>query len=54
MVDKPSSVSIKLWSINSPTIDDSSMECIISLGGRPILLFDPIFINNLAKFFKNI
>jgi len=42
-----------MWSISSPTIEDSEMDVLASLGGRPILLYDPIFINDLTKYFRN-
>lgn len=53
LVAEPSQLSITLCSINSPTIKDSEIEVQARLGGKPILLFDPIFVNGLAKFARN-
>jgi len=53
VLDEPSSLNVTLWSINSPTIKDSEMEVQACFGGRPILVFDPIFVNELIKYFRN-
>lgn len=49
-----------IWARDSPTVDDSSMNMTVSLGVNghqedppPIVLYDPVFINELAKFLKN-
>jgi hypothetical protein len=45
VLDEPTRLSVTLWSINSPTIKDSEIEVQASLGGRPIFVYDPIFVN---------
>ena len=46
-------MSLTVWSINSPTITDSEMEAKVRLGGKPLFLFDPVFVNSLARYFRN-
>jgi len=45
LVREPSKLTIKVFSMFSPTLVDSMMDVLISLGGTPLLLFDPEFIN---------
>jgi hypothetical protein len=52
-IEKASSIFLKLLSLCSPTIDNSLMDCDVKLGGSPILFFDPVFINQIMKYFKD-
>jgi hypothetical protein len=53
LVDQSSTLKVKSWSVNSPTIQDSEMDVQFILGGKTKILFDPPFFNELGKFFRN-
>lgn len=53
-VTSPSNIFIKMFNLYSPTLGDILMEVIINLGGAPVLLYDPVFINEITKFLLNI
>ena len=53
VTQEPLLVEVKLWGLNSPTIEDSEMDVSIKLSGKPILLFDPTYLNELIRFFRN-
>mmetsp|Transcript_17068 Transcript_17068/g.26357 ORF Transcript_17068/g.26357 Transcript_17068/m.26357 type:complete len:184 (-) Transcript_17068:8616-9167(-) len=42
-----------MWSVNSPTIEDSEMSVEAVLEGRPTIFYDPQFVNSIIKFFRN-
>ena len=53
VIDQPSLITYKAWSLNAPTIGDCEQHVTVSFGGQPILLYDPIIINELTKYFRN-
>lgn len=53
LVPQESQVTIKMYSINSPTIKDCGVEFSASLGGRPVMLLDPAFFNQLIRYLRN-
>lgn len=54
LVNEPSLIYTDIWSINSPMITDCEMANRVHIGGRPIILYDPIFINDFTTFLRNV
>ena len=53
-IPEPSEVTVKLWPVNSPTMDSDQMKVDIAFGGKPTMLFDPKYINELAKYLRDV
>ena len=53
-VREPSEVSVKMWPVNSPTMDSDQMKADVALGGKPTVLFDPKYINELTKYLRDV
>ena len=54
LIDQPSLIIYKAWSLNAPTIGDSECCVSVTLGSNPILLYDPVFINEITKYLRNL
>lgn len=54
LISEPTFVLVDIWSINSPTMTDCEMSNKVQIGGRPILLYDPLFIKDLVTFLRNV
>jgi len=54
LVPKESQITTKSYSLNSPTIKDCGMEFSVSLGGKPVMLLDPTFFNQLIRYLRNV
>ena len=52
-VEEESRIQLELWDLNSPTMESDQMKVDVSLGGKPTLLFEPNFINELCIYVKN-